>query len=115
MQNWVEELRQIVGFDIVLTVAANKEDLNNRRQVELSEATQYANKVGAKVIATSAKTGIGIEELFLELTKSLLQKQTQIEQSKRNRSGTRGPKTKIAVIDDTQFNKPKDNCPCTLI
>ena len=41
----------------------------------MNDAINYGNKVDAKVIATSAKSGNGVEELFLELTKSLLNKQ----------------------------------------
>ena len=33
VQHWVEELRKIVGKDIVLIIAANKIDLENKRQV----------------------------------------------------------------------------------
>ena len=120
VQHWVEELRKIVGFDIVLIVSANKSDLQNRSQVEMSDAKSYASKVGAKVIGTSAKSGNGVEELFLELTKSLLQKQKEKENNNTHsgrasgRHG-RGPKTKIQVIDDTNFEKKKKDGCCNII
>ncbi|ETO19566.1 canine-like rab-type small G protein [Reticulomyxa filosa] len=33
VQNWVEELRKIVGDDILVVVASNKQDLESKRQV----------------------------------------------------------------------------------
>ena len=116
VQHWVHELRTVVGKDIVLIVSANKEDLQHKRQVNLSDAKEYANKVNAKVVATSAKTGNGVEELFLELTKKLLNQEQKNAQNNRNHGSRRNrPKTKIEVIDDTKYREKKDDCPCQLI
>ena len=35
VQHWIEELRKIVGKDIILVIAANKMDLESKRQVPL--------------------------------------------------------------------------------
>ena len=47
-------------------------DLVKQRQVDEEEAEEYAQSVGAKHIPRSAKTGKGVEEAFLELTKGML-------------------------------------------
>ena len=47
VKNWVKELRKMVGQEIVLCIAGNKIDLDKERQVEKSEAEEYAASVGA--------------------------------------------------------------------
>lgn len=67
-----KELRKIVGPKIVLVIAGNKMDLVKNRQVDEEEAVEYAKSVGAVHMPCSAKTGKGVEEAFLELTKGVL-------------------------------------------
>ena len=71
VRNWVKELRKIVGKDIVLMIAGNKEDLEKKRQVDVKEAEEYARSVGAEHMLVSAKTGRNVEQVFLELTKQM--------------------------------------------
>jgi len=71
VRNWVRELRRIVGQDIVLMIAGNKEDLEKKRQVDVAEADAYAKSVSAGHMLVSAKTGKGVEQVFLELTKNM--------------------------------------------
>lgn len=68
VQNWVKELRKMLGKDIVLVIAGNKMDLEKNRQVSLAEAEQYAKEVGARHFSTSAKLNKGINEMFIDLT-----------------------------------------------
>lgn len=77
VRNWVKELRKIVGEDIVLCIAGNKSDLEKQRQVDNAEAIEYSQKVGAHHVLTSAKTGQGVEEAFLHLTREMLKKQSE--------------------------------------
>lgn len=72
VRNWVKELRKIIGKNIVLVIAGNKCDLEKLRQVEESEANEYAASVGAIHIQCSAKTGINVEQAFLEITKGMM-------------------------------------------
>jgi len=72
VQNWVKELRKMLGEGIVLVIAGNKCDLERQRVVTLEEAEAYAKTVGAQHFSTSAKLSKGVSELFLELTKQLL-------------------------------------------
>jgi len=108
VQHWIEELRKIVGKDIVLVIAANKIDLESKRQVDNHDVNVYAQSVGAQVIGTSAKSGKGVHDLFLELTKTLLKQQTTMPRN--NRAKSRGPKTKIAIVDDENVKQEKDGC-----
>ncbi|CAF4753245.1 unnamed protein product [Pieris macdunnoughi] len=72
VQNWVKELKKMLGADIVLVIAGNKIDLEHERTVSLEEAERYAELVGAKHFHTSAKLNRGVEELFLELSRAML-------------------------------------------
>ncbi len=48
----------------------NKVDLERNRVVSLAEAEKYAESVEAKHFSTSAKLNKGVNEIFLDLTKS---------------------------------------------
>jgi len=72
VQNWVKELRKMLGKEVTLAIAGNKCDLERSRVVSIEEAEQYAESVGAKHYSTSAKLNKGLEELFLDLTKRML-------------------------------------------
>lgn len=80
VKNWMKELRKIVGNDILVCIVGNKCDLEKSRQVSDAEAEEYAASVGAAHFKTSAKTGRGVEEAFLHLAKSMLEKSTQQQQ-----------------------------------
>lgn len=112
VQHWIEELRKIVGSDIILVIASNKIDLENKRQVLDHTASVYANSVGATIVPSSAKTGKGVNELFLEVTKRLLQKHAKKQSQNKNRR----PKPRIVVEDDEHATKQNDSdCACLLL
>ena len=73
VQNWVKELRKMLGDGVVLAIAGNKCDLERMRVVPLEEANEYAKSVGAQHLSTSAKLNKGVTELFVHLTKQLLE------------------------------------------
>jgi len=73
VRNWVHELRAELGQQIQLVIAGNKADLEKKRQVDNEDAKTYAASVGAVHMLCSAKSGGGVEEVFLELTKLMLQ------------------------------------------
>jgi Ras-related protein Rab-21 len=72
----------MLGTDIVLTIAGNKCDLERNRVVSQEKAEAYANSVGAKHFNTSAKLNKGVDELFLDLTKRMLELNPKINTTK---------------------------------
>mmetsp|Transcript_25392 Transcript_25392/g.35149 ORF Transcript_25392/g.35149 Transcript_25392/m.35149 type:complete len:269 (+) Transcript_25392:2843-3649(+) len=74
VKNWVKELRKMLGKDIILCIAGNKIDLERNRTVSLQDAEAYAQSVGAKHFQTSAKQTIGVDEVFLDLTKRMIER-----------------------------------------
>eukprot|EP00986_Skeletonema_menzelii_P015478 scaffold11881_cov149-Skeletonema_menzelii.AAC.5 len=74
VKSWTKELRKMVGDNtkICITIVGNKTDLERHRVVSQESANEYADSVGANFFEVSAKTGRGVENVFQELTKVLL-------------------------------------------
>jgi Ras-related protein Rab-21 len=105
VQNWVKELRKMLGKDIVLCIAGNKIDLERDRNVTREEAEAYARTVGAAHFETSAKKYINVDEVFLRLTNDMLAQSSATlgksgSTSLRGRGGRRGAGPIIADVDD---------------
>ena len=73
-QNQAESCMQ-VGPDIVITIAANKCDLEKERSVPEAVIAAYAQQVGASYFNTSAKTGSGLDKAFQDIGRRTLQRQ----------------------------------------
>jgi len=84
VQNWVRELRKMLGTDIVLAIAGNKCDLERNRVVPMDKAEAFAASVGARHYSTSAKLNKGVDELFLELTKRMLSTNPSLDTMPKN-------------------------------
>ena len=54
-----------------MIIAGNKSDRKLDRQIQKEGAEAYCKKIGAQHIDTSAKTGIGVTELFQRLLKEI--------------------------------------------
>ena len=65
-KDWIEELKQNVPEDsgMFLSIASNKVDREDERQVTKEVAISYAQEVNAMLFETSAKENVGVEELF---------------------------------------------------
>jgi Ras-related protein Rab-21 len=118
VQHWVKELRKIVGKDIVLVIAGNKVDLEKNRQVDLKESEAFAKSVGAVHVLCSAKTGQGVEQAFLEITKKMLKKQAKKMKQQgitgspvRGGGKNRSKRTFVEITDETeQGNNGNTSC-----
>ena len=80
VKTWVKELRKIRGNNVVLAIVGNKTDLLSAQQQNnildnelIAEAQKYSESANASHYCTSAKTNRGIDDLFLDLTKSMAQ------------------------------------------
>ncbi|XDA85387.1 hypothetical protein R6Z07F_015163 [Ovis aries] len=101
VKNWVKELRKMLGNEICLCIVGNKVDLEKERHVSIQEAESYAESVGAKHYHTSAKQNKGIEELFLDLCKRMIETAQMDERAKGNGSSQPGAARRgVQIIDD---------------
>jgi small GTP-binding protein len=76
MEEWIQTLFEARNQDVPLIIIGNKLDLEQNRQVKLTEAMEYAKKKNPniKVLETSAATGDGVEQAFLSLAELVLAK-----------------------------------------
>ncbi|RZS05420.1 hypothetical protein BHM03_00035930 [Ensete ventricosum] len=58
---------QMASKDIVMVIAANKSDLIRSKNYDIQGAESYATTIGAKLFLTSAKSGTGINDVFLDI------------------------------------------------
>ncbi|KAK7811190.1 hypothetical protein U0070_019221 [Myodes glareolus] len=101
VKNWVKELRKMLGNEICLCIVGNKIDLEKERHVSIQEAESYADSVGAKHYHTSAKQNKGIEELFLDLCKRMIETAQVDERAKGNGASQGGAARRgVQIIDD---------------
>jgi len=121
VQHWVKELRKIVGSDIVLLIVGNKCDLERERQVSDDDAQSYARTVGANHLLCSAKSGKGVDNIFLELTKGMLKfdqqsmngdSLTDIQNNMKNQSSSSSSSSSRQTVRIDNTEQPKKETCC---
>lgn len=100
---WVQELRKMVGPDIVLCIAGNKIDLAKDRAVDHEQAEEYAQSVGALHCLTSARNGKGIDDTFLSITKAMLA--ARAERAGRPSTRPSAGSARIQIVADDEPNE----------
>jgi small GTP-binding protein len=78
-KSWVKELQRRGDPNVVIALAGNKADLENRQKVSLEEAEAYAEQNGILHLVTSAKDGTNVKTLFVEIAKKLPKNPAQPE------------------------------------
>ena len=95
MEKWVEELRSFGTKDISIVVAGNKSDMKNQMQIDKNEVEEYCKRIGAKHFFTSAKSGIGINDMFKSLAESNIYIHIQVSLSKFKHKKVKERKRKV--------------------
>jgi small GTP-binding protein len=70
LKSWLGNFRATVG-DKPVVILGNKSDL--QKAYALSELQSFGSEIGCEVFETSAKTGLNVENAFLQLGKKLLE------------------------------------------
>lgn len=104
VKNWVKELKRMLGSEIILAIAGNKIDLEEQRTVMEEEALSYAESVGAHYFETSAKTNDNVEEVFVELTRLMVQHAQQNHQKQRTMTQQQFGQRRLIVEDSSEGN-----------
>lgn len=71
-RSWIRELQRQADPSIIIALCGNKTDLAARRQVTQEEAQKYAEEEGLMWCEASAKTGEGVQDIFMAIGKSSL-------------------------------------------
>lgn len=88
IRQWMEDVVKYTGNDVLIAVAANKADLDERKvnEKDIAELTQ-TQKVC--VHEMSAKTGKGVEEAFEKVVEELIRRKRSEEGNNVQRRGER--------------------------
>ena len=109
IQNWISELKINSTGDVYLVLVGNKLDLQeSSRTVSFSEGAACASKINAYFVETSAKTGEGIEELFVYVAKEL--KELHAKNFSRPYSSSSSSSAKILVEPLNDYTEKSSSC-----
>ncbi|GAV61734.1 Ras domain-containing protein [Cephalotus follicularis] len=70
-KKWVQELQKQGNPNMVMALAGNKSDLEDRRKVTAEEGRIYAEENGLFFMETSAKAAINVNDIFYEIARRL--------------------------------------------
>ena len=83
-KSWIEEVNKNKGEkEIIICVVGNKVDMVNEQCVSKNKVIQYCTSINALHFETSAKTHLGVDELFLKLSLSLLEHKHNLSKAKK--------------------------------
>jgi len=71
---WLNDARSLATSNLVICLVGNKTDLQNDREVTFLEASRFAQDNDIMFVETSAKNGENVEEAFVKVARSILQK-----------------------------------------
>ncbi|KAK8838731.1 hypothetical protein M9Y10_032770 [Tritrichomonas musculus] len=79
VKSWVEQFRAVMGTSPFIAIVQNKSDIDYSCQIsdessEEIDIEKWAKEKGFFYIETSAKTGKNVQELFIAVTQSVVQK-----------------------------------------
>ena len=113
VKNWVKELHKFVQRDIVLVIAANKQDLARNQQISAEESQEYAKSIKAGHFKTSAKAGKGVEQVFLHISRNLVAAQSAARQNTGTPGGgAKAPKRRSVIISDEKETSTSQSSCC---
>ena len=73
LYDWIQDFKDARGDEPLLLIG-NKNDLTENIKIEDSEALELAQNYNMAFISTSAKTGANVEDAFLRVIKSILER-----------------------------------------
>ncbi|KAA6400207.1 MAG: putative GTP-binding protein ryh1 [Streblomastix strix] len=72
LSRWIDEVRDVRGDEVLITIVGSKSDLVEYRAVISKEGEEKARQLNCLYMEISSKTGANIRNLFFLITKSLL-------------------------------------------
>ena len=81
---WMESIEEISSSNTIVILIGNKSDLEDERQVKREEGERTAKEYNIPFYETICKTGINIDEVFLRITKEILNKKGNIDSNRKS-------------------------------
>ena len=78
IKNWMTEIDKFGKQGVLKVIVGNKLDLENNRKIKKEDAENLALKYGVKYWEVSAKDNTNVEEMFLDIIKTLMEKNSKI-------------------------------------
>ena len=106
LENWINEVKTKGNPDISLILIGNKADLEDKRQVTKEMANEMCENNNIKIfLETSAKTGINVNNLFLEAAKILLEQHKKHRNRISSTESMRNVNFQNTLLDQSSNNK----------
>ncbi|XP_064640522.1 ras-related protein Rab-22A-like [Lineus longissimus] len=71
LKGWIKELQRYGPPNLLVALCGNKCDLGDLREVTFEDAKAFSESCHSIFLETSAKTGQNVNELFIEISRSL--------------------------------------------
>ncbi|ORX89279.1 ras-domain-containing protein [Basidiobolus meristosporus CBS 931.73] len=108
IETWVQELRRNMADDLIIHIVGNKFDLAaTRRSVSFDEAAEaVSNSIGAgyTIHEVSAKDDEGVDEIFIQIARQLVERKYELERQGRLRSNGN------VNLDDREQENERTGC-----
>jgi small GTP-binding protein len=86
---WLRSLEESIPTGVLLFLVGNKSDLEGQREVTVDDGQEKANAIHATFSEASAKSGDGVDELFVTVGSACLeQKRAKSKESQSNQAVT---------------------------
>lgn len=104
LPEWLRELKQHINEKVVVILVGNKCDLTEGREIPYHIGEMFAQKHNMKFIETSAKDSANVEQIFQELSATLLKQANQTFDGHRKNQDTK------VLKNDLQSSKIYNCC-----
>ncbi|PLW38743.1 hypothetical protein PCANC_19302 [Puccinia coronata f. sp. avenae] len=107
-KTWIRELQKQADAQIVIALAGNKADLEERRQVPTEEAQRFAEEENLLFFETSAKNSTNVSDIFTAIAKKLPLESA----ASRGPRGVAGSRTGAGGVSLNQGEAQEGPCAC---
>jgi len=114
IQSWIDDCTKQTPKSILLLLIGNKNDLNNKREVQYEEGAEFARKKNMIFLETSAKTGENVNDIFdlsvKQIDKNIMENKYDLNNE--NCGIRKGLKTESFVLSVKESKKKKKKKCC---
>ena len=104
IKTWMDEIHQYAKENVLIFLVGNKSDLTDKRKVTKKEGQELANQYGIHFLETSAKNRSNINELFIEASKTFIEKADSLQKNKKNKLDNLNEKRITTLVTNKKKN-----------